>query len=644
MHVTYKAIDKTLISKGVSNIGKPIPTLKGIILDQNQQLTPMGVVGELYVGGAGLSRGYLHRPELTKERFIHKSFDGVDSSRWYKTGDLVRSTEKGEWIYVGRADSQVKIRGYRIELGEIETVLLQSPIIEQCLVLVQENSPQDKYLVAYIVPTNKDILSFDKQSIFDYLKEQLPAYMIPSGITLLETFPLTINGKIDRQALPSSINHEQELNFVAASTDLELKLATIWQDLLKVDQLSIHANFFELGGHSLLATQVVSAIREVCGLEIAIKDLFSYTTIYALAKKMEQLRPTIYAPQIVSQKRPKKIPLSFSQERLWFIDKLQGSINYHIPMIFQLEGNLNIKRLRQTFKIIIQRHEILRTVYQEDKGVAYQYLKSAEDWMLTYSEFTSFADSNKSTEVLKNSLLEAFDLTSDFLLRGHLIKTGEATHLLAIVIHHIATDGWSMSLITKELITIYNALKVGQAPILSELKIQYADYAIWQRNHFTKSVLSEQLNYWETQLAGVTTLDLPTDYPRPPIQSTKGKSRQFLINKQLAESLETFSTKRGVTVFMTILAAFKVLLYRYSGQTDICIGSPIANRTLAEIESLVGFFVNTLALRSNLDGNPTFSTLLQQVKKTTLDAYNYCLLYTSPSPRDATLSRMPSSA
>ena len=255
--------------------------------------------------------------------------------------------------------------------------------------------------------------------------------------------------------------------------------------------------------------------------------------------------------------------------------------------------------------------------------MAYQYLKSAEDWMLTYSEFTSFADSNKSTEVLKNSLLEAFDLTSDFLLRGHLIKTGEATHLLAIVIHHIATDGWSMSLITKELITIYNALKVGQAPILSELKIQYADYAIWQRNHFTKSVLSEQLNYWETQLAGVTTLDLPTDYPRPPIQSTKGKSRQFLINKQLAESLETFSTKRGVTVFMTILAAFKVLLYRYSGQTDICIGSPIANRTLAEIESLVGFFVNTLALRSNLDGNPTFSTLLQQVKKTTLDAYNY---------------------
>ncbi|WP_075343710.1 non-ribosomal peptide synthetase [Tenacibaculum agarivorans] len=595
-------------------IGKPVANMEVYVVDRFDNLCPVGVVGELWTSGVGVGRGYLNREALTKEKFITNPFNKKEE-RLYKTGDLGRWLSDGTLEYVGRTDDQVKIRGYRIELGEIENTLSQVSGIQSCCVLAKKDNNDINRLVGYIVTEN----AFNKEQVQDVLKETLPDYMVPMIWIPLEKMPLTANGKIDKKSLPepdSSALSSKE--YVAPRNESETQLAAIWQELLGVEQVGIYDDFFELGGHSLLATRLVSMIRKLMEKEIPIRDIFEHTTLASLAVHVSQQTGGLLLPTIVAEERPERIPLSYSQERLWFIDELQGTLGYHMPMIMQLKGNINVELLQQTFEVILNRHEVLRTNILSEGGEGYQYVVSSDDWLLTQEIISE----NELEENLEAYILVPFDLSTDYKLRACLYELGNKEYVLAVVIHHIASDGWSEDILMNELLTTYTALESGSSPSLPALSLQYADYAIWQRKYFDGEVLESQLSYWEAKLKGVSTLDLPTDYPRPAVQSASGDYAGLTLDKELSNSLNELCEREGVTLFMLLLSAFKVLLSRYSGQEDICVGTPIANRTQAELEDMIGFFVNTLALRSDLSGNPSFKTFLNQLKKTTLEGYD----------------------
>ncbi|MFB2835830.1 condensation domain-containing protein, partial [Floridanema evergladense] len=580
--------------------------------------------GELHIGGAGLARGYLNRPELTNEKFILHPFSNEPNARLYKTGDLARYLPDGNIEYLGRIDNQVKIRGFRIELGEIEAVLSQHPQAQGAVVMAREDIPGDKRLVAYITTETEATPTSDE--LRQYLKGKLPEYMVPSAIVFLETFPLTPNGKVDRRALPCpDFQSSQTDKYAAPRTPIEEILTYLWGQILKLNQVGIHDNFFELGGHSLLATQLISRIRSHFQVELPLRSLFGAPTVAELAPIIGQLQQQnlqLSVSPIVKRDNDNDLPLSYAQTRLWFIDQFQPSSSlYNIPAALRLVGSLDVAALEQSFREIVQRHEALRTNFLTVDGQPTQIIHSQTSWTLSIVDRRDLS-TTQPAQLLQQQALAPFDLANDCLLRTTLVVLSETEHILLICMHHIVSDGWSIGVFVEELTALYNAYAQGQPSPLSPLPIQYTDFAIWQRNWLQGEVLQSQLSYWQNQLADAPAiLSLPTDRPRPAVQTYQGAHQEFGLSAELTQKLTILSQEQGVTLFMTLLAAFNTLLYRYSGQTDIVVGSPIANRNQSEIEGLIGFFVNTLVLRTDLSANPSFAQLLDRVREVSLGAY-----------------------
>jgi amino acid adenylation domain-containing protein len=626
VHVTYRPLSLADLNGVASVIGRAIPDLKVYVLDQHLQPVPIGVRGEMYVGGAGVTRGYLNRDELTAQRFISSFFD---DSKLYKTGDLARYLPNGELEYLGRIDHQVKIRGFRIELGEIEAALAQHPAIRENVVVVREDEPGDKRLVAYVVAKGESSLQVIE--LRQFLTERLPNYMVPNAIVVLESLPLTANGKVDRRALPKPDLNSQPLDkYVAPRTPVEEILAQIWSQVLKVERVGINDNFFELGGHSLLATQLVSRIRSIFQTELPLRNLFAAPTVAEQAQligKIQQQNLELTSPPILPRAKEAESPLSYAQQRLWFLDQLElNRALYNIPLALRLEGNLNIAALEQSLQEIIARHEALRTNFISIDGQATQVIhQTTTETLLSVINLKHLSPKEQETtaeKLIQQQAIQPLDLASETLIKTTLILLSETEQILLVLMHHIVSDGWSMGVFVQELNTLYKAYTQGQPSPLTPLMIQYADYAIWQRQWLQGEVLENQLKYWQQQLANAPSfLPLPTDRPRPAVPSFTGAHQEIVFAKDLTEKLTQLSQEQGVTLFMTLLAAFNTLLYRYTGQTEILVGSPIANRNHREIEELIGFFVNTLVMRTELSGNPSFSELLIRVREMALSAY-----------------------
>ncbi len=609
--------------------GKIVDNMYGYILDANLNQVPIGTTGEIYIGGVGLARGYVGKPGLTSEKFIANPYGDKEEigSRLYRTGDLGRYLPDGNIEFIGRIDHQVKIRGFRIELGEIESVLFQHNQIKQAVVLAREDIPGQKRLVGYVVlkeVSTKDLTEESKQELIESLREltakSLPDYMQLSQIVILDEFPLTQNGKLDRKALPAPEGREGVGLYQAPEGLLEQKLAVIWQELLKIEKVGRNDNFFNLGGHSLIATQLIAKIRNEQKIEIPLHAIFEHSTLQAFAKSLtDEYLSQDTLPPIERASRDQLIPLSFAQQRLWFIDQLvTGKGLYHIPRAVRLGGELDASALRKALNHMVRRHEILRTLIISKEGLGTQLILN-EDTPFNLTELD--LDTKEELDAyLAQESTSPFDFEKTPLCRGSLIKSN-GEYILLIIFHHIISDGWSAGIWNRELSSLYLSYKQGIEPNLLPLPIQYADFSIWQRSWLSGDVLEKQLHYWQEQLADISTLELPTDYPRPKQQSYKGSSYSFQLDKEVLGSLNTISKDNGATLFMTILSAFQGTLSKYSNQTDIVIGTPIAGRRMQETEGLIGFFVNTLVLRANTEHNPTFKELLLQVKETTLGAY-----------------------
>ncbi|MCB0165295.1 MAG: amino acid adenylation domain-containing protein [Anaerolineae bacterium] len=618
-------------------IGYPVANTQIYLLDHRLQPVPVGVTGELYIGGVQLTRGYLNQPGLTAERFIPHPF--ATGERLYRTGDLARYIPNGSDRPViefrGRVDHQIKIRGFRVELGEIEAVLNQHPAIQASAVIAREDQPGDKRLVAYLVngqpsSANRYQATIDQTLIPDlreHVKRQLPDYMIPATFMILEELPLSPNGKVDRQALPEPIQTSSKTQALPR-TPAEQAMATIWGEVLGLDQVGIHDNFFDLGGHSLLATQVISRVQQTFQVELTLRDLmFEYTDVASLAEALTHANQATISP-IEAADRTSALPLSFAQQRLWFLDQLDGpNATYNIPVALKIKGPLDIPALIWSLNEIIKRHEIVRTTFQTEGGEGRQIIHPPIPLHLPLIDLRFISGPNQAGEVerlIQAETMTPFDLSQDLMLRANLLLLDDDEVVFLLTMHHIASDAWSTGVIIREMNALYQAYTQGTPSALSDLLIQYADFATWQRQRLQGDELAEQLAYWQRQLAHAPSLlALPTDQPRPPQMSHRGASMSFTIPKQLSQRLQNLSQQTEATLFMTLLAAFKVLLYRYSGQTDIVVGSPIANRNRPEIEPLIGFFVNTLALRSDLSATPSFLELLDQVRETTQAAYDH---------------------
>ncbi|MEM9821490.1 MAG: amino acid adenylation domain-containing protein, partial [Bacteroidota bacterium] len=608
--------------KGVDkvNIGRPIANTSVYIVRPEAtklQLVPIGVIGELYIGGAGLARGYFKRPDLTAERFIDNPF--IDhQEKIYRTGDLARWLPNGEIECLGRVDNQVKIRGYRIELGEIESVLQSSDLVKACALSADADANGTKRLIAYVVPTK----AFDKKALQLFLIDHLPDYMVPALWMEMEQLPLTPNGKIDRKALPAiDANLLLGDHFLAPQSAMEKSLAKIWTQLLSVEKIGIRDDFFDLGGHSLLATRMASAIRQQLNLEVSIRNVFSHSSIEQLAQHLAEAGQATSSSSIELMKRPSLIPLSYAQERLWFLDQLEGTVHYHMPLIIQMEGPLDAPALEAAFKALVERHEVLRTVFKVKEATAFQEMISADQWQMTRAPHPFDQEEQITTTLIEEEINRPFDLTQDYMLRAKLWKIADQKYMLVATLHHIAADGWSLSVLVNELAALYRAKTAHHKVSFPSLPLQYADYALWQRRSREEGQLEDKMAYWATKLADAAPLNLPTDFSRPAVQSTKGNTLNFQLDQALCQSLQAMAQREEVTLFMLLLTVFKVLLHRYSAQTDIAVGTPIANRTQSDLEPLIGFFVNTLCLRSDLSKNPSFAELLQQVKTTTMEAY-----------------------
>ncbi|MDG9672359.1 condensation domain-containing protein, partial [Hahella sp. CR1] len=594
-------------------------------------LQPIGVAGELHIGGAGLARGYLNRPDLTAEKFIPNPFSDDPHARLYRTGDLVRWLPDGNLEFLGRIDHQVKIRGFRIELGEIEAVLLQHEAVREAVVVAREEQG-DKRLVAYVITETGSSLAEEQLSreLRRTITQQLPDYMTPSAFVILDSLPLTPNGKVDRNALPAPDYAASADEFVAPVTTTECKLADIWRSLLQIDRpISASANFFESGGHSLLAIRLVALIREVFSVGVTVKDLFNTPHLSEIAALIEQSVPTAPKAPAITPRDPQitELPLSYAQQRLWFIDQMEGgSAHYNMPGALMLEGRLNLAALNQALSTIFERHESLRTCFTTVDGRAHQQIMPPPaDWSLEVVDLRALNASELQEATKQLQLAEAskpFDLSRDYLLRGQLLQLADQRALLLLTMHHIASDGWSIGVLIRELNALYTAFTQGQSIPLPPLGVQYADYALWQRDYLQGEALEQQGAYWRDQLQGLPDVhQLPLDHPRPSVQTFDGAAYHCVIDNTLSDAFNRYCVSRGATLFMGLHAAFSVLLSRYSGETDIVVGSPVANREQGEVASLIGFFVNTLVMRADLSDNPTFDALLQQCRQTALEAY-----------------------
>ncbi|MEU7876480.1 amino acid adenylation domain-containing protein, partial [Dactylosporangium sp. NPDC049140] len=604
---TVRLTDEVLHG-AVVPIGSPLPNIRLHVLDRSLRPVPVGVRGELYVGGAGLARGYRGRPELTAERFVA----AAGGERLYRTGDVVLRRPDGLIAFLGRVDDQVKVRGYRIEPGEVRAALLAHPAVSAAVVVAD-----GQRLVGYLVaedgmPSVGELRAF--------LAGRLPEHMIPAVFVELTAIPLTANGKLDRAALPAPDQSRPELGggFVAPRTSVEERLAAIWGDVLGVDRVGVHDNFFELGGHSLLATQVVSRIRAVFDAELPVAALFDEPTIAGLAIAVEGAVPGIGAAPIVPVGRDEPLPLSFAQQRLWFLAQLEpDSIEYNTPIAVHLGGALDVEALTGALGRLVGRHEVLRTrLVAGTDETPHQVIDPAGPFALPVVDLSGADDPAGAARAwLADDRRAPFDLAAGPLFRATLLRLGDDKHILAIAKHHVVSDEWSAEILRREL----DALYAGDE--LAPLPVQYADFAVWQRRWLTGEVLDRQVGYWRDRLDGVPVLELPADRPRPARRSSAGAVLRFAVPAAVADGLRTVARDAGASMFMTVFAAFNVLLSRYAGQDDVVVGTPIANRNRAEIEGLIGFFVNTLVLRTDLSGDPTFAELLGRVRAGTLDAY-----------------------
>jgi amino acid adenylation domain-containing protein len=631
-------------------VGRPIPNLQVHLLDRYGQPVPAGVPGELCVAGAGLARGYLGRPDLTAERFLPAT-DAV-AARLYRTGDLARYLPGGDIDILGRSDQQVKLRGFRIELGEIEAVLREQPQVRDAVAVVREDQPGDRRLVAYLLPAGA-ARDFDWRTA---LRARLPEYMLPATVVWLDAFPLSPNGKVERRQLPPPERKRgAEETYIAPETETEARLAEIWSALLAAERIGRLDTFFDLGGHSLLATQAISRVREAFAVELPLRALFEAPSLAAFAARIdaagasgESSRPPLKpAPRPVRDDGGSLLPLSFAQQRLWFLDRLEpGSPLYNLPVAMRLEGQFDARALRQSLAEIVRRHEVLRTTFRTVDGDPVLFMAGPEtaDGIagLPVSDLTALSVDQREARaraVVETEVTAPFDLAEGPLVRGRIIRFAPDDHLILLNMHHIVSDGWSLGALTRELVALYAAFTAGAALPLRPLPVQYADYALWQRSFLqgqspeallagaapdldAVTPLRQQLDYWKQELAGLPDLlELPLDRPRPPAQTYRGATEPLQIDAGLAVKLNSLAHGESATPFMALLAAFQTLLHRYTGQDEIAVGTPIANRTQGETEDLIGFFVNTLVLRGRMSGNPTFRELLARTRESALGAY-----------------------
>ena len=623
------------LSGALVPIGRPLPRRATYILDRHQKPTPIGVPGQLHIGGAGLARGYLNRPELTAEKFIPNPFSETAGERLYKTGDLARYRADGNIEFLGRLDHQVKIRGFRIELGEIEAALAAQPAIREAVVTARGEGTE-RQLVAYVVAQADGEAKPNVVELRSALRASLPDYMVPAAWVFLPALPLTPNGKVDRKALPEPERQGSSLEGAGPRDALEEILVGLWGTVLKQPVLGIDDNFFELGGHSLLATQLVSRLRDALGVTVPVRWLFEAPSVAELA---DRLRPALAGEAAVESAvesaarhipiapRDQPLPLSFAQQRLWFLDQLEGpSPTYNIPGALDLSGSLDYQALRFALAEIVRQHEVLRTCLVAQDGVPVQRILPAvpaSSFPLPVIDLRQCADpGGEAKRLADREALTPFDLARESGLRATLLWREEAAWTLLLTLHHSAADGWSIGILIRELVALYNAFREGRPSPLPELAIQYADFALWQRGYLSGARLQRQLEFWRQRLAGVPDcLNLPGDRPRPARQSYRGDTLAFSLEPALTAELKELSRRSGATLFMTLLSAWASLLGRYSGEEDLVIGIPIANRTHSAIEPLIGFFVNTLALRADLSGEPSFLEVLSRVRHTCLEAY-----------------------
>ncbi|HGE1976866.1 TPA: non-ribosomal peptide synthase/polyketide synthase [Pseudomonas aeruginosa] len=608
-------------------LGGPLENTALYILDSEMNPCPPGVAGELLIGGDGLARGYHRRPGLTAERFLPDPF-AADGSRLYRTGDLARYRADGVIEYLGRIDHQVKIRGFRIELGEIETRLLEQDSVREAVVVAQPGVAGPT-LVAYLVPTEAalvDAESARQQELRSALKNSLlavlPDYMVPAHMLLLENLPLTPNGKINRKALPLPDASAVRDAHVAPEGELERAMAAIWSEVLKLGHIGRDDNFFELGGHSLLVTQVVSRVRRRLDLQVPLRTLFEHSTLRAYAQAVAQLVPAAQGG-IVRCARGASPQLSFAQERQWFIWRLDPhSAAYNIPVALRLKGPLRRDALQGALDLLVQRHETLRTTFVEHDGAPRQVIHPTLPIVIEERRPPVAGEDLKG--LVETEAHRPFDLQRGPLLRVLLLPLATDECVLVLTLHHIIADGWSMQVLVDELIRVYAALRHDQPPALAELPIQYADFAAWQRQWMDGGERERQLDYWVSRLGGEQPLlELPSDRPRPQQQSHRGRRIGIPLPAELAEALRRLAQAERGTLFMLLLASFQALLHRYSGQNDIRVGVPIANRNREETEGLIGFFVNTQVLRAELDGQLPFRELLRQVRQAVVEAQGH---------------------
>jgi len=624
-------------SAGYCSIGTALGHKQLLVLNAEMQLEPPGTPGQLYVGGEALARGYLGQPALTAQKFWSNPYSESNGARLYATGDRVRWRPDGNLEFLGRLDQQVKIRGLRIELGEIEQGLLELSGVRECAVIV---SGEEQRLVAYVVPDEDPANGAEDDAALvqrkerliegyrDGLGQRLPAYMIPQVYVFLSRLPLTVHGKLDREALPAPDEGDLvKSRYVGPRNPTEEKLCLLWQEVLKVGRVGIEDNFFLLGGHSLLAARLVNLIRQEFATELPLRALFEAPTIAALSERLSAAPEVSFTlPPVTPVSRDQPLPLSYAQQRLWFIDQLgEGSAQYNIADRFLLQGEFHEHAFEQALRTLVDRHEVLRTRFVTIDGEPRQVI--VQDYELPFtrrdlSKLTLEEEDAEAQRLMGEEAARPFDLSNDLMVRVQWLKFANDQHLIMYTMHHIASDGWSKEILQSELSALYDAYRHGRPNPLPPLKVQYADYAQWQRKWLQGEVLEKQRSYWRTQLSGLPALhSLPLDYPRPALQTFAGRRLPRILGKALTERIKALCEAREVTLFMFLQTAFAVLLGRYSGSTDIVMGSPMAGRTHKDVEGVIGFFINTLLLRTNLSGNPTFGELLAANKTVILDAY-----------------------
>ncbi|MFF9091084.1 amino acid adenylation domain-containing protein, partial [Streptomyces sp. NPDC014991] len=625
VHVTYARLDErdAAAEPPRSVIGEPIPDLRTYVLDNALQPVPPGVTGELYVAGPGLARGYLGHPGLSAGRFVADPF-GCPGQRMYRTGDRVRRGRDGRLDHAGRADDQVKLRGFRIEPGEIEAVLARHEAVEQAVVLVREDRPGDRRLVAYAVPAGG--ARPEAAALREFAGRHLPGHMVPAAVVVLDRLPLTANGKLDRAALPApAVTRSPQRRPGRDAT--ERMLCELFAGVLGVDRVGIDERFFDLGGDSLLATRLLSRIRAASGAELPIRALFDAPTVAGLAEALRQADGAA-RPAVRPRQRPEMLPLSFAQRRLWFLNRLEGpgaGADYNMPFVLRLEGVLDQAALRAALTDVVTRHESLRTVFPEADGTPHQVVLGPAAAVAALP--VRHVDEAGLAEALAAGAATAFDLTAEPPLRAELFRLGPDRHVLSLVVHHIAGDAWSMTPLGRDLSTAYAARLRGEEPPWTPLPVTYADYTLWQRDLLGEesdddSLVSRQVAYWARTLSGIPDeLDLPADRPRPAVASHRGGSVAVRLDAGLHGRLVALAELRGVTLFMVLQAGLAALLTRHGAGTDIPIGSPVAGRTDDALDDMVGFFVNTLVLRTDTSGDPGFGELLARVRETDLAAY-----------------------